>query len=193
MEYEQAKAIMWLGLAVLFVVGGLALVYVSWRLGRLLRGVEGELHRTVDGVVPLMTRAGTSMDQVNRQLGKVDVMMDSAVDMVDAVDTSVRAVSHAVVEPVKVAGSAVAGAGAALRSFRVRMLGDDDGESEDGGVRPSGMAADEARAGAHVDVDDHLEDLDGGVTTTTAAGAAPTADTGADAADARRDARDRFR
>jgi hypothetical protein len=131
---DTAKAIMWLGLALLFGLAGFGLGYVFWRLGRVLRRAERELHRTVDGVVPLMAKAGVSMDRVNDQLGKVDVMMDSAVDMTEALDTTVRAVSHAVTEPVRVASSTFAGAAEAARSFRDR-LGDDaatDGDEPDG-------------------------------------------------------------
>lgn len=93
MDGDTAKALMWLGLAVLFALAGLGLGYVLWRLGRILRRAERDLHRTVDEVVPLIAKAGVSMDRVNDQLGKVDVMMDSAVDMTEALDTAVRSVS----------------------------------------------------------------------------------------------------
>ena len=143
MDGDTAKAIMWLGLAVLFALTGAGLGYVCWRTGRILRRAEKDLHRTVDGVVPLITKAGVSMDRVNDQLGKVDIMMDSAVDMTEALDTTVRAVSHAVVEPVRAVSSTVAGAAEAARSFRERMgepdvdaIGDDDDDEfdDDGAV-----------------------------------------------------------
>ena len=132
MDTESAKAIMWLGMAVLFAACGLGFAYAMWRLGRVLRGAEQELHRTVDEVVPLMSKAGVSMDHVNDQLGKVDIMMDSAVDMTDALDSTVRAVSHAVVEPVRAVSTTVAGAAEAARSFRERMTDEayDDAASE---------------------------------------------------------------
>jgi hypothetical protein len=118
---DTAKAIMWLGLALLFGLAGVGLAYVLWRTGRILRRAEKDLHRTVDGVVPIIAKAGVSMDRVNDQLGKVDVMMDSAVDMTEALDTTVRAVSHAIVEPVRAVSSTVAGAAEAARSFRERV------------------------------------------------------------------------
>lgn len=121
MDGDTAKAIMWLGLALLFALAGFGLGYVLWRVGRVLRRAERDLHRTVDGVVPLIAKAGVSMDRVNDQLGKVDVMMDSAVDMTEALDTTVRAVSHAVVEPVKAVSATMAGAAEAARSFRERV------------------------------------------------------------------------
>lgn len=137
MQYEDAKAIMWLGLALLFAVGGLAGAYFLWRLGRVLRRAELDLHRTVDEVVPVITKAGVSMDAVNDQLGKVDVMMDSAVDMTEALDTTVRAVTHAVTEPVRAVSGVVTGAAEAARSFRERVAGErDSGAAAAAGVTP---------------------------------------------------------
>lgn len=128
MDGDTAKALMWLGLAVLFALAGLGLGYVLWRLGRILRRAERDLHRTVDEVVPLIAKAGVSMDRVNDQLGKVDVMMDSAVDMTEALDTAVRSVSYAVTEPVRAVSTTVAGAAEAARSFRERLADEDDDE-----------------------------------------------------------------
>ena len=121
---ETSKAIMWLGLAVLFAAGGLGFAYAMVWTGRLLRRTELDLHRTVDELVPIMVKAGVSMDQVNQQLGKVDVMMDSAVDMTESLDTTVRAVSHAITEPVKAVSSAVSGAAETARSFKERVAGE---------------------------------------------------------------------
>lgn len=126
MDGDTAKAMMWLGLALLFALGGIGLGYVLWRLGRVLRRAEKDLHRTVDGVVPIIAKAGVSMDRVNDQLGKVDIMMDSAVDITESLDTSVRAVSLAITEPVKAVSSTMAGAAEAARSFRDRLAEDDE-------------------------------------------------------------------
>lgn len=134
---------MWIGLAILFAGSGIGIAYALFRTGRLLRRTEVDLHRTVDEVVPILAKTGTSMDQVNRQLGKVDVMLDSAVDMTEAIDTSVRAVSHAITEPVRAVSSAMAGAAETARSFRDRVAGD----------RPE-TAATQAAAGAATASDD---------------------------------------
>lgn len=149
MDGETAKAIMWLGLALLFALAGIGSGYVLWRVGRLLRRTEHDLHRTVDEVVPIMAKAGVSMDRVNDQLGKVDVMMDSAVDMADALDSTVRAVSHAVTEPVRAVSSTFAGAAEAARSFRERVAEDDrsddapgaDEDVDDRAPEPAGSPA----------------------------------------------------
>lgn len=128
---EDAKAIMWLGLALLFAAGGLASAYLLWRIARAVRTVERDLHRTVDEMVPIITKTGVSIDTVNQQLGKVDVMLDSAVDMTEALDTSVRAVTHAVTEPVRAVSGAVSGAAEAARSFRDRLASDYEDDVDD--------------------------------------------------------------
>ena len=61
MDIELAKTIMWLALAVLFALGGVALAYALWRVGRMLRSIERDLTRTVDEVVPVSTPDSTSM------------------------------------------------------------------------------------------------------------------------------------
>jgi hypothetical protein len=130
-DKETAQIAMWYGLTFLLVLGGLAGSYALWRLGRLLREVQETVHEATDEAVPLIGKAGESLDTVNDQLKKVDLMMDSAVDAVEAADVAVRAVSIAVTEPVKMATGAVAGVTEALTSFRQRVadpLDDDDAD-----------------------------------------------------------------
>lgn len=131
MSTGDAKSVMWLGLAFLFVVGGAGFAYAMWRLGRTLRGFDRELHRTIDEVVPVIGKSGTSLDTVNVQLAKVDMMLDSAVDMTESMDTAVRAVSMAVTEPVKKASGAIAGVSEAITSFRSRVAEPGDDASAD--------------------------------------------------------------
>jgi uncharacterized protein YoxC len=135
---DSAKDIMWLGLAFLCVVGGVALAYTLWRTARLLRRLEKDLHRTVDEVVPVIAKSSVSVDTVNDQLEKVDLILDSAVDMTESLDTTVRAVSIAVSEPVKKASAAFAGVTGAVDSFRERVT--DDAPPEGGAATPGGAS-----------------------------------------------------
>lgn len=112
---------MWLGLGAFFALGGIGLAYALFRTGRTLRGLERDLHRTVDEVLPVIVKAGVGMDTVNSQLVKVDSMLDSGVDAVESIDTAVRAASYAVVEPVKKVSGAFVGVGEAVASFRDRV------------------------------------------------------------------------
>lgn len=124
MEINSAKDIMWLGVAFLCVFAGGGLAYMLWRTARLLVRLEKDLHRTIDEVVPVIAKTSVSVDSVNDQLGKVDLVLDSAVDMAESLDTTVRAVSIAVTEPVKKASAAFAGVSGAVDGFRDRVNAD---------------------------------------------------------------------
>jgi hypothetical protein len=70
------------------------------RLSAFIKGAQEE-------VLPVINKVGGTVDRVNGQLEKVDVITDSAVDAVDSVDTAIRAVSLAITRPVtKVSGLA---------------------------------------------------------------------------------------
>ena len=107
-----------LALAVFLLVVGLALGYAFLRLGEtfgrlssLIKGAEREL-------LPVIAKAGGTVDRVNGQLDKVDVMTDSAVDAVESVDTAVRAVSIAVTKPVQKVSGFAAGVSHGAAAFR---------------------------------------------------------------------------
>lgn len=108
-------------LAVFFVAGGLGLAYMLIRLG----GTFGRLSSLISGTerdfLPVLVKAGGTVDRVNDQLEKLDVVTDSAVSMADSADTAVRAVSTAITTPVKkVSGlaAAISHGAAALRARR---------------------------------------------------------------------------
>ncbi len=99
-EFESID-VLWIVLSVFLVVivVPLAVLLVrlagtATRLGRLLEGLE-------ESVPPLVTKTGGTVDRVNLQLDKVDLVTDSAVSAADSLDTTVRAVSMAVVTPVQ--------------------------------------------------------------------------------------------
>jgi hypothetical protein len=92
---------LWVALSVLCILVGITLAVLFLRLAgtaarltRLLKGVE-------ESVVPLLTKTGGTVDRVNLQLDKVDVVTDSAVSAADSLDTAVRAVSLAITRPVQ--------------------------------------------------------------------------------------------
>ena len=108
-------------LAIFFVAGGLALAYMLVRLGGTFGRLSSLIRGTEDEVLPVINKAGGTIDRVNDQLDKLDVVTDSAVSMAESADTAVRAVSTAVTTPVKkVTGlaAAVSHGFAALRARR---------------------------------------------------------------------------
>jgi uncharacterized protein YoxC len=111
----------WAALAFFLVVVGLGLGYLLFRLGETMKRLSALIRGTERELLPVITKVGGSVDRVNGQLDKLDVVTDSAVDAVDSVDSAVRAVSFAVTTPVKKATGFAAGVrhgAAALKARR---------------------------------------------------------------------------
>lgn len=68
----------------------------------------------------MINQAAGTMERVNMQLDKVDRVTDSAVDVADSVDTTVRAVTLALTRPVQMISGLVEGMAHGLASLRVR-------------------------------------------------------------------------
>jgi uncharacterized protein YoxC len=98
---SAALTALWIALSTFLVAVGIALTILLVRLS----GTAGRLSRLLQGlessVVPLLTKTGGTVDRVNLQLDKVDLVTDSAVSAADSLDTAVRAVSVAVTRPVQ--------------------------------------------------------------------------------------------
>jgi hypothetical protein len=99
--------VLWICLSVFLVVVGVTLAYLLLRLS----GTAAKLTRLVKGleesVVPLVHKTGGTLDRVNLQLDKTDLVTDSAVSAADSFDTAIRAVSMAITRPVqKISGLA---------------------------------------------------------------------------------------
>jgi hypothetical protein len=117
----QWSSLGWAALAFFLFAVGLGLAYMFFRLGETLRRLSALIRGTERELLPVITKVGGSVDRVNGQLDKLDVVTDSAVDAVDSVDTAVRAVSFAVTTPVKKATGWTAGVrhgAAALKARR---------------------------------------------------------------------------
>jgi hypothetical protein len=88
---------------------GIGLLYVFLRLGGTLARLSSFIKGAEQEVLPVVNKVGGTVDRVNGQFDKVDLMTDSAVDAVDSVDTAVRAVSFAIVTPVQKLSGLAAG------------------------------------------------------------------------------------
>src|SRR4026209_1475674 len=89
-------------LSVFLVLTALAIAYGAIRLGGTLGRASSLIEGTETELLPVISKLGGTLDRVNTQLDKVDVMTESAVDAVSTVDTSVRIVTSAVTRPVQV-------------------------------------------------------------------------------------------
>ena len=113
--------VVWIALSVFLVVVGLGLGLVLLNLSGTVRRLTSFIQGLEKEVLPVIAKAGGTVDRVNAQLDKVDRVTDSAVDAADSVDTAVRAVSFAVTTPVKKATGWTAGirhGAAALKARR---------------------------------------------------------------------------
>jgi hypothetical protein len=107
-------------LAAFFIASGLGLGYMLLRLGGTFGRLSSFLRGTERDLLPVFVKAGGTVDRVNDQLDKLDVVTDSAVSMADSADTAVRAVSTAITTPVKKVTGLASGISHGVSAFRAR-------------------------------------------------------------------------
>jgi hypothetical protein len=105
-------------LAVFLVAVGLGSFWMLWKLGEVFGRLSSFISGTERDLLPILVKAGGTVDRVNHQLDKADTITDSAVSMAESVDTAVRAVSFAITKPVEKVSGAAAGVSHAVSSFR---------------------------------------------------------------------------
>lgn len=99
----------YLALSIFLLTVGLGLGYAFLRLGGTFGRLSAFIKGTQEELLPVINKVGGSVDRVNLQLDKVDVMTDSAVDAADSIDTAIRAVSYAIARPVQKLSGLAAG------------------------------------------------------------------------------------
>lgn len=105
-------------LAVFLVLVGLGSFWALWKLGNVFGRLSSFISGSERDFLPVVVKAGGTVDRVNKQLDKADTITDSAVSMAESVDTAVRAVSFAITKPVEKVSGAAAGVSHAVSSFR---------------------------------------------------------------------------
>jgi hypothetical protein len=105
-------------LAFFLAAVGVALGYALFRLAGMLRRVSLLVRGVEQELVPVLNKAGGSIDRVNAQLDKLDVVTDSAVDAVTSIDTVLRAIAGAVKLPARKVASLTAGLVHGLAALR---------------------------------------------------------------------------
>lgn len=106
-------------LAVFLVLTGLAIAYGAVRLGGTLGRASSLIEGTEKELLPVISKLGGTLDRVNTQLDKVDVITDSAVDAVASVDTGVRTVTGVITRPVQALAGFFSGLRHAASSARM--------------------------------------------------------------------------
>jgi hypothetical protein len=106
--------------AFLFIALGALTAYMLFWIGRAFQQLTSFIRGSERDVLPVVVKAGGTVDRVNDQLDKLDVVTDSAVAMADNADTAVRAVSTAITTPVKKVSGVAAGVSHGFSAFRAR-------------------------------------------------------------------------
>ena len=113
-------------LAAFFVASGAGLAYMLIRMGGTFARLSSFIKGSERDLLPVIVKAGGTVDRVNDQLDKLDSVTDSAVAMADNADTAVRAVSTAITTPVKKVSGLAAALSHGFSAFRARR---DPGEA----------------------------------------------------------------
>lgn len=106
------------GLAIFLVAIGLAAAFMLFRLGQAFERLSSFIKGTERDLLPVIVKAGATVDRVNYQLDKADTVTDSAVSMADSADTAVRAISTVITTPVEKVTSLAAGITHGFSQFR---------------------------------------------------------------------------
>lgn len=107
-------------LSFFLVIVGIGIAYVCFRLGGMLRRMSVTVVRVTDEVVPILSRAQTTVDGINLELQRVDEIMVSAVNATKGAEKTVTSLSNAVTAPVKKASGIAAAAKEAMATFRAK-------------------------------------------------------------------------
>ena len=134
-------------LAVFFLVVGAALAYMLVRLGGTFARLSALIKGTERDLLPVFVKSGGTVDRVNDQLDKLDVVTDSAVSMADSADTAVRAVSTAITTPVKKVSGVASGISHGFAALRARRnVGDAVSVAKEAAARRESELDEELRA-----------------------------------------------
>jgi uncharacterized protein YoxC len=106
--------------AFFFVVVAIAAAYALVKAGKSLERVEKVLADVDQEALPLMRKAGTTLDGVNANLGNVDQITKDVADITDKIDTMANAVEGAVTTPARKAAAFSAGVQGAVSNFMRR-------------------------------------------------------------------------
>ena len=90
LAFTAEDAAYW-GLAIFLVAIGFASAFMLFRLGQSFERLSSFVKGSERDLLPVIVKAGGTVDRVNYELDKLDTVTDSAVSMADSADTAVRA------------------------------------------------------------------------------------------------------
>lgn len=117
-------------LSFFLVIVGIGIAWACIRLGGLFGRVSTSVNRMTDEVVPILSKAQTTMDGINTEIGRVDEIMQSAVATTKGAEKAVATVSRAVTAPAKKLSGLAAGVQEAVATFKARRAAEKPVEGE---------------------------------------------------------------
>lgn len=125
-------------LSFFLVIVGIGIAWACIRLGGLFGRVSTSVNRMTDEVVPILSKAQTTMDGINTEIGRVDEIMQSAVATTKGAEKAVATVSRAVTAPAKKLSGLAAGVQEAVATFKARRAAEKpvEGEPDAAGTPP---------------------------------------------------------
>jgi len=129
--------------AFFFVLVAIAAAYALFKAGKVLDRVDVVLADVDKEAMPLLQKAGTTLDEVNGSLGNVDLITKDVASTTERLDKMANAVEGAVSAPARKAAAFSAGVQSAVSSFMKRE-GKDAGRAQ----QPAGAAWSYEPAGA---------------------------------------------
>jgi uncharacterized protein YoxC len=109
--------------AFFLVIVAIGMVYMLVRAGRALQSVDKLVVDLDHEVMPVIQKAGTTVDEVNAELDKVNDITASVAEMTERVDSATRAMESALSTPAKKAASFTNGVSQTMSSFFHRRAG----------------------------------------------------------------------
>ena len=189
-ETSTASLVLRYSAAFFFVLVAIALAYVLFKAAKTLERLDKVLVDVDENGIPLMRKAGETLDGVNANLTNVDEITKDVAGITDKIDTMANAVEGAVSTPARKAAAFSAGVQSAVSSFMRRDKGPDTADGSGGdaatGAAPAGgwsYAASEAAEAAS-------EEAAAGVKDAAGEAAGKVADVAGDAAEAAEGAAD---
>ncbi|MCX8032843.1 MAG: hypothetical protein N3B14_05585 [Thermoleophilia bacterium] len=106
-----------IAVGVFFVLFGVGLAYVLFRLGGVFKRVSSLLADANTQVIPLLTRLGETLDGVKAELDRVEQVTGSVAEIAKVAEESVTAVKSAISRPVRRVAGLAAGISEGLATF----------------------------------------------------------------------------
>jgi hypothetical protein len=107
-------------LSFFLVVTGIGLAYLFLRMAGVFAALQSSVKRVTDEVVPILDKAGATIDGVNQELARVDEIMVSAVGATKGAERAVQTAASAIATPVRKLSGFAAGMKEGLSVFRAR-------------------------------------------------------------------------